>query len=261
MSQDGRQGDALAQPGLARRLGTTDAVVIGLGSMIGAGVFTNWAGSSGFYIADNTFIGRNDPNHLIGWAGDFWARFDGVDGQTFPPKMYSYVAVKLYGPGHVVAHNYIAHFHDGINIAFAGRLHRLDLKAHSGGKSVLVYGAAGAAALLVLAAMPSAAASQPPRSPSSFSSCHSLTNSSLRNPAAAISACSSACVRFHSVMSWKAPCTRMIAPVASRSARPIVRTHTGRPREVSICSSRSKGVPCSTHEAKAARMLSRNCGA
>ena len=30
--------------------------------------------------------------------------------------------------------------HDGINIAFAGRLHRLDLKAHSGGKSVLVYG-------------------------------------------------------------------------------------------------------------------------
>jgi APA family basic amino acid/polyamine antiporter len=27
------------QPGLARRLDTTDAVVIGLGSMIGAGVF------------------------------------------------------------------------------------------------------------------------------------------------------------------------------------------------------------------------------
>lgn len=30
-------------PGLARRLGTTDAVVIGLGSMIGAGVFVAWA--------------------------------------------------------------------------------------------------------------------------------------------------------------------------------------------------------------------------
>ena len=27
--------------------------------------------------------------------------------------MASYVAVKLYGPGHVVAHNYIADFHDG----------------------------------------------------------------------------------------------------------------------------------------------------
>jgi p-hydroxybenzoate 3-monooxygenase len=30
--------------------------------------------------------------------------------------------------------------HEGINIAFAGRLHRIDLKAHSGGKSVFVYG-------------------------------------------------------------------------------------------------------------------------
>lgn len=30
--------------------------------------------------------------------------------------------------------------HDGINIAFADRLHRIDLKALSGGKSVLVYG-------------------------------------------------------------------------------------------------------------------------
>lgn len=29
----------MTQPGLARRLGTFDAVVIGLGSMIGAGVF------------------------------------------------------------------------------------------------------------------------------------------------------------------------------------------------------------------------------
>src|ERR671917_1822765 len=31
------------QPGLVRRLGTTDAVVIGLGSMIGAGVFSAFA--------------------------------------------------------------------------------------------------------------------------------------------------------------------------------------------------------------------------
>jgi hypothetical protein len=34
--------------------------------------------------------------------------------------MASYVAVKLYGPGHVVAYNYIAHFHDGINIETYG---------------------------------------------------------------------------------------------------------------------------------------------
>jgi hypothetical protein len=87
---------------------------------VGAGVFTNFAGSSNFYIADNTFIGRNDPNHLIGWAGEFWTKFNGVDGQIFPPKMASYVAVKLYGPGHVVAYNYIADFHDGINIETYG---------------------------------------------------------------------------------------------------------------------------------------------
>jgi hypothetical protein len=34
--------------------------------------------------------------------------------------MASYVAVKLYGPGHVVAHNYIADFHDGINVETYG---------------------------------------------------------------------------------------------------------------------------------------------
>ena len=87
---------------------------------VGAGVFTNYAGSSNFYIADNTFIGRNDPNHLIGWAGDMWTKFNGVDGQIFPPKMASYIAVKLYGPGHVVAYNYIADFHDGINVETYG---------------------------------------------------------------------------------------------------------------------------------------------
>ena len=87
---------------------------------VGAGVFTNFAGSSHFYIADNTFIGRNDPKHLIGWAGEMWTKFRGVDGQIFPPAMASYVAVKLYGPGHVVAHNYIADFHDGINVETYG---------------------------------------------------------------------------------------------------------------------------------------------
>ena len=49
-----------------------------------------------------------------------WIKFRGVDGQTFPPTMASYVAVKLYGPGHVVAYNYIADFHDGINVETYG---------------------------------------------------------------------------------------------------------------------------------------------
>ena len=70
---------------------------------VGMGVFSNYSGSSDFYIADSTFIGRDDPNHLLGWSGDFWRQVAGADGQAFPPTMASYVAVKLYGPGHVVA--------------------------------------------------------------------------------------------------------------------------------------------------------------
>ncbi len=87
---------------------------------VGAGIFTNYSGSSGFYIADNEFIGRNDPEHMMAWRGDLWAQFEGIDGQVFPPRMLSYVAVKLYGPGHIVAYNYIANFHDGINVETYG---------------------------------------------------------------------------------------------------------------------------------------------
>jgi hypothetical protein len=87
---------------------------------VGAGVWTNFAGSSNFYIADNTFIGRDDPDHVIGWSGAFWQPFNGVDGQKFPPVMASYVAVKVYGPGHVIAYNYVANFHDGIDIETYG---------------------------------------------------------------------------------------------------------------------------------------------
>lgn len=73
---------------------------------VGAAVFTNYSGSSNFYIADSWFYGRNDPDHLIGWSNPgLWAQFDGVDGQVHPPVTASYVAVKLYGPGHVVAYN------------------------------------------------------------------------------------------------------------------------------------------------------------
>jgi hypothetical protein len=88
---------------------------------IGMGVYTNYSGSSNFYIADNYFIGRNDPDHVIGWNGDFWTRFATPEsGQKFPPVMASYIAVKVYGPGHVIAFNYVANFHDGIDIETYG---------------------------------------------------------------------------------------------------------------------------------------------
>lgn len=87
---------------------------------VGMGVFTNYSGSSDFYIADSVFLGRNDPKHLTGWTGPFWAQFEHVDGQDYPPVMKSYTGIRLYGPGHVVAHNYVADFHDGIDTEMYG---------------------------------------------------------------------------------------------------------------------------------------------
>jgi hypothetical protein len=87
---------------------------------VGMGVFSNYSGSSNFYIADSVFLGRNDAKHLIGWNGAFWEQFNGVEGQEYPPIMKSYTAIRLYGPGHVVAHNYVADFHDGIDTEMYG---------------------------------------------------------------------------------------------------------------------------------------------
>ena len=87
---------------------------------VGMGVFANFAGSNDFYIADSVFLGRNDPRHLTGWTGPFWAQFQHVEGQEYPPVMKSYTAIRLYGAGHVVAHNYVADFHDGIDTEMYG---------------------------------------------------------------------------------------------------------------------------------------------
>jgi hypothetical protein len=87
---------------------------------VGMGIFTNYSGSSDFYIADNVIIGRDDPDRLQGWTGDFWQQFNDVEGQQFPPVMKSYTGIRLYGPGHVVAYNYVANFHDGIDTEMYG---------------------------------------------------------------------------------------------------------------------------------------------
>lgn len=87
---------------------------------VGMGIFTNSSVSSDFYIADSVFLGRNDPKHLTGWNGQFWQQFENVEGQEFPPVMKSYTGIRLYGAGHVVAHNYVADFHDGIDTDFYG---------------------------------------------------------------------------------------------------------------------------------------------
>ena len=83
---------------------------------VGFGIWTEYAGSSDFYIADNLFLGRDDRFRLIGWTGPLWASA----GPYGSHELTSYYAIKVYGPGHVIAHNAIAYFHDGIGISTYG---------------------------------------------------------------------------------------------------------------------------------------------
>jgi hypothetical protein len=82
---------------------------------VGRGLYTDWSGSKDFYIADNTFIGRFPADHLMGFTGRTWQNQPG-----FNPKLVSEYAVKVYGSGHVAAYNYVANFHDGIDVATYG---------------------------------------------------------------------------------------------------------------------------------------------
>ena len=79
---------------------------------VGRVVEAGWSGSRNFYIADNVFIGRHDAHKLQSWfTPEVWAKFPG-----YPALITSEYAVKVYGQGHVVAHNYVANWHDGIDI-------------------------------------------------------------------------------------------------------------------------------------------------
>ena len=78
---------------------------------VGIGIEAQFAGSTGFYIADNVFIGRDDHYRTLGWASP------GVYGAH---PINSYYAIKVYGSGHTIAHNAVAFFHDGITISTHG---------------------------------------------------------------------------------------------------------------------------------------------
>ncbi len=82
---------------------------------VGRAVQDDWSGSKNYYIADNILIGRHDPERMMSWIGELWSRFPG-----FPELLTSEYAVKVYGQGHVVAYNYIAHWHDGVDVATYG---------------------------------------------------------------------------------------------------------------------------------------------
>jgi hypothetical protein len=78
---------------------------------VGIAVTTQYAGSNDFYLSDNVMIGRDDRHRLLGWYNP------GIYGGN---RLKSYYAVKVYGSGHVVSHNYIAYFHDGISVCTHG---------------------------------------------------------------------------------------------------------------------------------------------
>jgi hypothetical protein len=83
---------------------------------VGRAVEDDWSGSKNFYIADNVFIGRHDPLKLQSWwTPQVWGKYPG-----YPALITSEYAIKIYGQGHVVAYNYVANWHDGIDIATYG---------------------------------------------------------------------------------------------------------------------------------------------
>jgi hypothetical protein len=92
---------------------------------IGMGVEADYSGSTNYYIADNVFIGRNDPNELISWyrRGRVWGSFwKGKPDSEFLEKSaaLSLDAVLFYGQGTVIAFNKISGFHDGIDHSVYG---------------------------------------------------------------------------------------------------------------------------------------------
>ena len=87
---------------------------------VGLGVFSNYSGSSNFYIADSTFLGQ-ERREAPDWLE---RRLLGAIQRRRGPGVSaghdSYTAIRLYGPGHVVAYNYVADFHDGIDTEMYG---------------------------------------------------------------------------------------------------------------------------------------------
>ncbi|SEI89104.1 hypothetical protein SAMN05192553_101722 [Cyclobacterium xiamenense] len=90
---------------------------------VGLGLISEFAGSRDFYVADNVILGRDPRNHLVGWANP----------APYPPSpLKSYMGIKVYGSGHVICHNAVAFFHDGINVSTYGTPEESqDLKAVS----------------------------------------------------------------------------------------------------------------------------------
>jgi hypothetical protein len=84
---------------------------------VGVVVHSDWSGSKSFTVTDNVMIGRNDPDIMFGWYGLPWTELPDYDERSL---LRSFYAVSIYGSGHVVAHNAVSGFHDGIDHATYG---------------------------------------------------------------------------------------------------------------------------------------------
>ncbi len=83
---------------------------------VGRAVQDDWSGSKNYYIADN--VVRRPPRSR---QDDELDRRDlGRSFPGFPELLTSEYAIKVYGQGHVVAYNYLAHWHDAIDVATYG---------------------------------------------------------------------------------------------------------------------------------------------
>jgi hypothetical protein len=80
---------------------------------VGVGIQAQFAGSKDFYIADNIIIGRDDRQRLQGWTGE-WLKYGPAQ------QLNSFIGIDINGWGHTVCHNYIAYFHDGIDVTQQG---------------------------------------------------------------------------------------------------------------------------------------------
>ena len=80
---------------------------------VGCGILAQYTESQNFYIADNVILGRDDPSQLRGWTG-LWKQYGEFS------KLDSFIGIDINGQGHAVCHNYIAYFHDAIDITEQG---------------------------------------------------------------------------------------------------------------------------------------------
>jgi hypothetical protein len=97
---------------------------------IGRAVQDDWAGSKNYYIADNVLIGRHTPSRMMGWTPQ-WQNLPGFP-EVLGGNTGSEYAVKVYGQGHVVAYNYVANWHDGIDVATYGNPDGTPRDGHAG---------------------------------------------------------------------------------------------------------------------------------